>query len=63
MSKEKKVDGAEALDVFDEDGQFVRTYTEEQNDASDAKDASDKNFVEKAEEFAKKIGGSVKKRA
>ena len=61
MSKEKKVEGAEALDVFDANGQFVRTYTEEQEDAPDAENTSGKNFVEKAEEFAKKIGGTVKK--
>ena len=56
MSKEKKelgkVEGAEALDVFDANGQFVRTYTVELHG---------EKIVEYAEGFAKKIGGTVKK--
>jgi len=62
MPKEKeskKLAGAEALDVFDKNGQFVRTYSEEQNDSPEVENP--RNFVEKAEEFAKKIGGTVKK--
>lgn len=56
MPKEKvgKVEGAEAVDVFDKDGQFVRTYDVELHG---------ERMVEYAEEYAKKIGGTVKKHA
>ena len=56
MSKKEKelgkVEGAEALDVFDANGQFVRTYSVELHG---------EKTVEYAEQFAKKIGGTVKK--
>ena len=48
----KKVEGAESVDVFDKDGQFVRTYDVETHG---------EEMVELAEEYARKIGGSVKK--
>ena len=52
--KPKKRSGAEALGVYTQDGKHIRTYTEAQTDDR-------ANFVEKAEEFAKKVGGVVKK--
>jgi hypothetical protein len=46
--------GTAALAVYNASGQYVRTYTPDQTDEN-------KTFVEKAEGFAKKIGGEVRK--
>lgn len=48
--KDKKIKSAS---VYSASGNFVRTYTEEHSD-------KDKDYKEKAEGYAKKIGGTVK---
>lgn len=56
MAKEKAVErsGAEALGVYTKEGKHIRTYTEAHTDER-------ATFVEKAEEYAKKVGGEVRK--
>jgi len=60
MAKEAKKEaktersGAEALGVYTKLGKLIRVYTESETDER-------ATFVEKAEEFAKKVGGEVRK--
>ena len=53
----KKEQGASALDVLNDKGHFVRTYT------TDMEYPEGMDMVKSAEGYAKKIGGSVKKSA
>lgn len=61
--KEKKVEITKAHIYLSPRGnsdseKLVRTYTEEQSDAKGVKNGQD--FIEKAEGYAKKIGGTVR---
>ena len=65
MPKKTATATAKSVSVYDKDGKFVRTYTEEDqgdNFAELAEEYAGKigGFAELAEEYAGKIGGKVR---